>query len=179
MVPFENLAPSAFVDFAHLVGCAKPAVRLQFFDSFGVSRLASWCGDFSFTLVVDNEGFGVIARSAILAATVLEVDRSLDAHEVELGRLLGYPSCCCRAAAVRGESRLDDLADEASRWPYPGAYRRIDPSGYCEGTSLICHVPCRPTCIASLRLACRALSLVARYPQHPKLRRWSSWISAV
>ena len=49
-------------------------------------------------------------------------------HEASLGRLLGYPPCCCEFVAECGETRIDELAGEVARWAFRDIYQLIDPT---------------------------------------------------
>lgn len=103
----------------------------------------------------DAEGFIALSRQPGLGRRLLELDASPGDHVVALGRLLGYPDCCCRAARRIGESNLDEWATAPRR--YVGRYRLIDPSDYGRGESVISHIPCSARCDASLRLALQAI----------------------
>jgi hypothetical protein len=88
---------------------------------------------------------------------------------------LGYPPCCCTAIATAGESAIDDCAAIAADWNYSGCYRMINPAAYRAGGSLICHVPCSPTCDASLSLATRAWSVARQNLHRPRFSLWRLW----
>lgn len=155
-LPWDLLRPSALVDFVQLSACGKPAIRLLVKGEGErrlVESLSSWCGETGLDFASDGEGYACIAVRKGEAAAVIEIDRRAEAHELELGLALGYPPCCCERVARVGESAIDNYAGEVATWTFEGLYRRIDPSGYRRGLSLICHLPCSATCEASLVMA--------------------------
>ena len=158
-LPWELLRPSALVDFIQLSACRKPAVRLLVKgegEGRLVESLSRWCGETGLDFAYDGEGYACVAGRKGEAVDILAIDRRAEAHELELGLALGYPPCCCERVAQVGESAIDEYAREVATWTFAGTYRRIDPSGYRSGLSLICHVPCSATCEASLVIANKA-----------------------
>lgn len=174
-VPWDGLPSSALVDLLLFSIGEKPAVRLRPHNAEGIARLVSWCVSAGLFSATDSDGYACVARSQINADQVIDIDRRFEPHEYDLGLALGYPECCCRAIASLGEGRIDGQADQAARWQYQGRFRRINPKGYCEGLSLISHVPCCPQCRSSLAIANQARAFVLAHPQEPVLRRlWRS-----
>jgi hypothetical protein len=88
-----------------------------------------------------------------LGRRVMALDRSPGNHTYSFGRALGYPPCCCRAAAGVGDHAIDAWAEQFRAARFYGRFRQIDPSGYREGRALISHVPCSTSCGPSLRMA--------------------------
>jgi hypothetical protein len=176
-LPHELLPRSAKVDFLHLLGLEKPAMRTNVSEQ-AMQALRNWCLRYGYGWDADEEGYCCVASSVGLARKVLEVDRRVEPHETELGLLLGYPRCCCEAIARVGESGIDDRAAEVARWLFQGRFRLIDPSGYRQGASLICHLPCRTDCAASLEIAERAVRFLQPRLSEPAFvswrRRWAS-----
>ncbi|MDQ3802347.1 MAG: hypothetical protein M3416_00605 [Acidobacteriota bacterium] len=171
-LPWELLRPSALVDFIQLLACGKPAVRLLVRGSGEghlVESLSLWCRDRGLGLASDGEGFACVASDKERAARILDLDRRHEAHETELGLALGYPRCCCERVAAVGESGIDAYAAEVAGWPFAGPYRRINPGGYRRGLSLICHLPCSPTCGPSLEIADPAREFVLTCGTEPIL----------
>lgn len=173
-LPHEQLPPSAGVDFLHLVGLRKPAVRVKV-SGPGLEEVARWCATYGYAWVADEDGFCCVARKMDLAERVLEVDRRPEPHELELGLLLGYPRCCCDAVTAVGESEIDSRAVAVAAWSYEERFRLIDPSRYRQGGSLICHLPCTPACEPSLVIARRAARFVRQHQGHPAFEPWSAW----
>jgi hypothetical protein len=173
-LPREKLSASACVDFLHLVALDKPAVRIKVPES-EFHDLVHWCMQYGYGWSSDAEGFLCVARSKLIANRVLEVDQGTEPHELDLGLLLGYPSCCCEAVAEMGESRIDEYAVAAAKWDFHGRFRLIDPSGYTQGASLICHLPCSPHCEASLNIAIRAVGFLRGRLEHPAFASWMRW----
>lgn len=175
-LPHELLPMSAKVDFLHLLGLEKPAVRTNVPEQ-ATPALRRWCLRYGYGWDADEEGYCCVASSVELARKVLEVDRRIEPHETELGLLLGYPRCCCEAIARVGESGIDDRAAEVARWPFRDRFRLIDPSGYRQGASLICHLPCRADCAASLEIAQRAVRFLQPRLSEPAFVWWRRWAS--
>jgi len=143
----------------------------------GLTEVAAWCQQYGLVLQADSEGYICIASTAELADLVLLVDRSVEPHERQLGKLLGYPVCCCNFVAALGEANIDWLAPEIANWLFVGRFRRIDPTGYLKGKSLICHLPCSPQCRASLNLAEKALDFIKANSEDPIFEPWLAWIT--
>lgn len=168
-LPLRLLRPSALVDFVLFFACGKPAIRLIVDEADGLRALAAWSERWGFDFASDGEGFACVGRGAGSAALVLEIDRRAEAHETALGLALGYPLCCCERVASVGESDIDAYAAEVAGWPFEGDYRRINPSGYRAGRSLVSHLPCSPACEASLAIANRAHAFVLEHAREPML----------
>jgi hypothetical protein len=173
-LPRDKLLASAWVDFLHLVALDKPAVRIKV-PELGLHDLAHWCTQYGYEWSSDAEGFYCVARNRRIADRVLEVDQGTEPHELDLGMLLGYPSCCCEAVAEVGESRIDEYAMAAAKWEFQGRFQLIDPAGYAHGASLICHLPCSPSCEASLNIAIRAAEFLRGRLEHPAFASWMRW----
>jgi hypothetical protein len=173
-LPHDTLPRSAGVDFLHLLVSRKPAVRFKLTDH-GSTAISGWCHAHGYACRVDDEGYCCVARTASFAEHVLEVDRRSEPHELELGLLLGYPRCCADVVALIGESAIDEHALVVAAWTYEKGFRSIDPSGYRSGTSLICHLPCCPTCLPSLEIASSAARFLTTRSYCGPFERWSRW----
>ena len=174
--PREALPSSAAVDALQLSANLKSAFRCRLTALALFPFVRPWCELHGLAVRVDQDGFVCIARTIELASRVLEVDRSTEPHERMLGLLLGYPLCCAESVARAGESNIDILAEQIRQWRFDGEYRLIEPSGYLDGTSLICHLPCSPVCSASLVIARSALRFVNQHRFEPGFERWSNWL---
>ncbi|HWW75199.1 MAG TPA: hypothetical protein VNZ44_07385 [Pyrinomonadaceae bacterium] len=173
-LPWGLLRPSALVDFMQFLACGKPAVRLLTKgegERSLIGDLSLWCRERGLGLASDGDGFACVASEFAYAEHVIELDRSPKAHEVELGLALGYPRCCCERVAAVGESDIDLYAAEVAAWCFAGRYRRINPGGYRHGLSLICHLPCSPTCDESVAVAERARDFLLSHRTEPLLSR--------
>jgi len=62
---------------------------------------------------------------------------------------------------------------------FAGEYRLIDPSGYLEGNSFICHLLCSPNCSKYLSIARGALEFVKQHMYEDGFDRWKSWLVSV
>lgn len=173
-LPLKQLPASTWVDFLHLVALGKPAVRVRVSEP-GRQDLARWCTIYRYAWSSDTDGFFCVAHSQNLADHILEVDRRTEPHELNLGLLLGYPSCCCEAVAELGESKIDDYAMAVASWGFQRQFRLINPSGYTQGASLICHLPCSPCCEDSLKIAMRAARFLRERLEHPAFASWLRW----
>ena len=175
-IPREALPASAAVDVLHLSANLKSAFRSRLTTPSLFSVVQLWCEQHCLAFRVDQDGFVCVARTIGLATRILRVDRSLEPHERELGSLLGYPTCCSELVACVGESSIDMLAEQVRGWQFVGEYRLIDPSGYLDGNSLICHLPCSPRCSDSLAIARSALIFANQHRFEPGFERWSNWL---
>ena len=173
-LPHYLLPVSARVDFLHLLVAGKPAVRVKAGEA-ALGPIGRWSAANGYDHAIDDEGYCCVATGDALAQRVLEVDRRVEPHEVELGLLLGYPRCCCEMIARVGESRIDEQAVVVAGWEFEGQFRLIDPSGYRHGASLVCHLPCSPVCSASLRMARRAARFLRRRLGEADFATWSGW----
>jgi hypothetical protein len=141
------------VDLTHLVGSIRPAVRTQLSQSVDYSTVRRWARRRGWFVAIDDDGFLVFSPSPGLARHLLAIDRSPGRHTYKLGRSLGYPPCCCRAAARVGDEALDSWSTAMSARLFVGRFKAIDPRGYREGRAFISHIPCTPACVPSLRMA--------------------------
>lgn len=172
-----GLTPSSYVDFLLLLGGLKPTIRLHVTEPRAQHAIVSWGEVHGYSSTSNPSGYICIAKTQDAALRLQELDDSHEAHEYELGLLLGYPPCCCRKAAEVGESNLDEWEENMSQ---DAAFRRtpnclIDPRGYTKGSSLISHIPCSAQCEASLSIAKPALRIVLCQKDNYHFVRWSRW----
>lgn len=149
----EWLKPSACVDLAQVLAGARKTLRTELQGAVTTETVRRWARGLGLFVSVDVDGFIALSRQPGAARRLLALDRSLGDHTRELGRLLGYPPCCCRAAALVGEASIDEWEQRATQRQYFGRFKAIDPKGYREGRSRISHIPCSACCGASLVLA--------------------------
>jgi hypothetical protein len=147
---------SAQVDLSQLERSIRPVIRSQLSGSARRGDLRRWARRAGLFAVVDSEGFFSLSPDPAKARRALRIDARPGRHTIALGRALGYPICCCRAAARHKEAELDDWAEAMSSRRFIGMFRLIEPGGYVAGKAAISHVPCSPRCSASLQMA-RAL----------------------
>jgi hypothetical protein len=147
------LVPSAITDITQLLFGMKPAARLNVGDN--ASDLRRWARRRGLFTSSDTDGYVALSRNPLTARRVIDLDRRPGRHTQALGILLGYPRCCSRAAARGGDERIDDQHAALAARRFYGRFHVIDPSGYADGTSLVSHVPCSTSCVASLSLAVR------------------------
>lgn len=147
------LPPSAVTDIDLLILGLKPAARFHVGGRRHETR--RWARARGLFCSMDRDGYAVLSRSGSTARRVLEVDRRPGRHAIALGRMLGYPECCCRAAARVGDEGIDALCDAVAARRFRGRFEGIDPGAYRTGQALLSHVPCSPICEASAVLAMR------------------------
>lgn len=174
--PKGVLPPSACVDFLHFIGCGKPVVRTQVLKWEGIEQVSAWCHANGLGVEADRNGFICVAWSQCLAEQALMLDRCELPHEKEFGALLGYPPCCCDFIAQVGEEAIERAEAEAAKWKFTGEFAKIDPVGYLQGCSLICHLPCCVHCDLSLKIAARALDFICDHWNSGLFAQWSRWI---
>lgn len=176
-LPFDNLPLSGYVDFLHFIGCNKPAIRLYLPSILNRQKLQLWCELHNYNFVCDEDHYICISRESFIAETVLLVDQMPDAHEYLLGILLGYPKCCCEHIANLGEENIDNFEAVTTKWLFSNKYQFINPIDYVSGTSLVCHLPCSPTCDKSLELALKALNFVQCNSSLSCFEPWLPWLN--
>lgn len=177
-LPWAQLPPSVRVDVLQLSANAKPAIRVLSATTAVDLRedLRGWAIANDLGAASDDE-YTCIARDYLSAADSLRVDSMGRAHELEFGLALGYPTCCCEAIRRIGESAIDERAQEIKTWTFHGQYTIINPERYSLGGALISHLPCTPTCEASLRLASSAVDWIQRQTRLVcvELEPWTTW----
>lgn len=147
------MRPSARVDLAQLSRGIRPVMRSEFAGRPDLVRVRQWARRRGLYLVADKGGFFALGADSSAVRRTFRTDSRPGRHMVALGRLLGYPSCCCLAAARHLEEGLDSWAGSLSRRPFVGLFKLIRPGGYGSGEALISHVPCSARCRPSLMMA--------------------------
>ena len=147
------LPPSAATDLDLLLMGLKPAARLHVRERR--SKIRRWARSQGLFCSTDTDGYAVLSRDGAIARRLLDLDRRPGRHAIALGRMLGYPECCSRAAARVGEARIDDWGDAIAARRFRGRFRKIDPGAYRAGGALLSHVPCSHVCEASAKLVKR------------------------
>ncbi len=176
-LPFDLLPNSSYIDFLQFIACDKPAIRIHLQNQHSIKKLVQWCFSHKYAIKVDIDRYACIARNISLVETILEVDQNPKPHEHILGLLLGYPECCSKFVARIGENNIDQLDKQVAYWTFSRKFRYIDPTHYLDGTSLICHVPCSNTCLASLDIALNALRFIQAHLAIPALTPWHYWLN--
>ena len=156
------LKPSARTDILHLDAKIRPAIRTELAIPVSQDVVRVWMRRLGWYTAIDRDDFLVVSRSYTLARMILSIDRDDSLHTFRLGRALGYPTCCCRAAASVGEQNLDSWALALSQRGFIGRFRLIDPTHYRDGNALISHIPCSTFCQASLQMAEATLAALRR-----------------
>lgn len=132
----------------------KPCVRtrIQYLDQ---DKIANWCSKFNIHFLIDEELFIYLSLCPNRMHRAYDLDHSLDPHALSLGKILGYPPCCCACAQDYGEDQLDLLENRYREVHFQGEYALINPCFYTEGCALISHLPCRWNCERSLAIGKR------------------------
>ena len=144
---------SASVDLAQLAAGVRPAIRTEMSFSESYETVARWARRHGWNIDIDIDNFIAISPSFNLCRRIIRIDRYQHDHTYQLGRELGYPKCCCRAAERVGESNLDTWEFALAERPFLAPFDAIDPSLYRYGRSLISHIPCSTNCVPSLNMA--------------------------
>lgn len=174
-LPWDLLSLSARVDLLGLLSGVRPAIRLTHGSSDAVPvMIAAWAVETGLGSAGDDE-YTVISSDGPHASLVLDWDRATVPHERELGRLLGYPSCCTQAIADIGEQHIDAAAGRAAAGKFEGEFQLIDVAQYGQGLALLSHVPCSPRCSASLEQALAVRSFLATAPVGLPGEPWGTW----
>ena len=151
-------------DLAQLRCGARRVVRSEVRSGERRQEVRRWARRNGLFAAMDVDGFFALSRSPFAAARALRIDRRPGCHVTALGRVLGYPSCCCAAAAKRGEEKLDEWADVVSKRRFVGLFSLIRPDRYLAGEALISHVPCSQRCFGSLGMAMILQTALGRGP---------------
>lgn len=149
------MRPSAWVDLAQLGKGVRSVIRSEFAGRPDLVRVRQWARRQGLYLAADQDGYFALSANSSAVRRTFRIDSRPGRHMVALGQLLGYPLCCCLAAARRLEEGLDSWAGSLSQRPFVGFFKLIRPEGYGAGESLISHVPCSARCNASLAMALR------------------------
>lgn len=175
------LKPSAAVDLALVLSGARTTLRTELAEPITAEAVRRWARGLGLYVSWDNDGFLALSRKPGLSRKLLYIDAAPGDHLAVLGRLLGYPACCVLSARRVGEGGLDHRADALGARRHIGRFRSIDATDYCSGEGLVSHVPCGPSCGASVRIARvaalylggRATANPARLRTHPSPLRGS------
>jgi hypothetical protein len=149
------MRPSAQVDLAQLGSGLRPVIRSEFAGRPDLVRVRQWARRRGLYCVADENGFFALGADSSAVRRAFQTDSRPGRHVIALGRQLGYPRCCCLAAARRLEEGIDSWAASLSQRPFVGLFKLIRPEEYGSGESLISHVPCSARCSASLAMALR------------------------
>lgn len=163
------LKPSAEVDILQVLAGLRPALRTELESPIAEEEFGRWRRRLGLFGIIDKDSFVVLAPRSELCRKIMSIDQASGNHTAHLGRLLGYPFCCVRAAARIGEPYLDAWAASLTKRGFLGEFVAIDISGYRQGQALISHIPCSPHCLASLMMA-KSLQKVA-YSEPPWVSR--------
>lgn len=177
-LPSNELAPSILVDLLHFIACDKLAVRFHLDDSDTQTQIINWCHIHEYSVSSDTERYICITHNLELAENILHIDADPMPHAQKLGLLLGYPECCSQFIHKLGECNIDWVAELIGGWKFDRRFNLINPSGYLEGKSLICHLPCSPVCESSLEIAEKALHFIkSHYNEIYWLNQWEDWVN--
>ncbi len=128
-------------------------MRTEIIGDVSVAEIDRWRRRLGLFGVIDADGFIVLSRRSGYVRRLLDLDRSPGDHTMALGRRLGYPACCARAASRVGEAGLDGWADGLRNRRFMGRFTVIQVDRYAMGSAAISHIPCSPSCLPSLSMA--------------------------
>jgi len=173
----EKLPRSSYVDFLLLLGNLKPALRIKISQNENIVDLSHWCETNDFYFLLGKDDYAFIAKNKTIANNIEIIDISTSPHEYELGKMLGYPDCCCKKIAKICEENIDKYEDVfINEFNVKNSYVLINPKGYKEGYALISHIPCSPTCEYSLRIAQKSFYIISRYNDRESFKIWvNAW----
>lgn len=169
-VPWDIVPQSAKVDMFMLFVGIKPAVRLyleanlkQVFDALRKNLV--------FNVQKFNSAI-YISRSKKCSNQLISTDNAFISHEKKLGKLLGYPICCCTNIKSISEDHIDAYENiflkscPESSW--------LDTRSYRKGIALISHIPCNALCPYSLNMAKKSLLLLSNSTGSQSFSSWKS-----
>jgi hypothetical protein len=107
-----------------------------------------------------------------LIQQTVQADHSSEKHEESLGKLLGYPECCCKKVAEIGEEKIDLFEANLCKEKFSPSYKITNPKNYKYGKAFISHVPCSNSCFNSLLLALKLSALLSHYSYYQPFRVW-------
>jgi len=173
-----ELYKSNYIDFLLFLTRLKPAIRIKIVDESTKQKLKIWCLTNQFSFLSNENNYIYVAPDKDTANWLQKTDDAYEPHEYELGRLLGYPKCCCNNISSVGEKNIDEWEDNfIKNSNFANGFEVINPDGYKEGYALISHIPCSSTCKQSLYIAKEALNIVIHYKDNKHFDRWMRWIT--
>lgn len=170
--PWDFFVPSLKVDFISFLSGTKDVMRSKL-NSEHVPFLG-FLHDFDIKFFIDKEGYIFIATSQEHLKQALFLDISLNSHEVELGKLLGYPSCCVNKIKLISENNIDEYSKSFSK-DLEDKFGDIalNIEYYEKGFALISHIPCSIDCSESLNIAYVNIHLIKEIYN---LNKHDSWL---
>lgn len=172
-----NLPKSAYVDILLFMAELKPSLRIGPLDTQEASQIINWAMAFKYFAKSDEDRFIFISKTNNVDY-LIEVDRSCLEHTQELGQLLGYPDCCAKKIAEVGEENIDSYEQNVVyKWKFENEFKRINPMFYYQGCSLISHIPCSPTCVYSLSIAKKILTIIEENKSRHSFSKFKFWLN--
>jgi len=171
---FKGVLPlSTNVDVILLLLGLKESLRVIVPNGRAYTELLDlWTSEFKLCYQIVSGDFVYIATSDRKLVEVANFDQSLLPHEMELGRLLGYPDCCSSKVAQVGEDGIDSFETWLVAQPFLGEFKLINPLGYTKGRAFISHVPCSTTCEASLIIAKKLFNFLVHHKDKDFIQPW-------
>lgn len=158
-------------DLRLILAGARQTLRTELARPVSGADLRRWARSLGLFASLDAHGFLALSRRPGVTRQLLALDAAPGDHADRLGGLLGYPLCCRRAARRAGEAEIDALAAAAAGRRHLGRFRAINPAGYADGRAVVSHVPCVPSCRASLAMADSVARWARRGPRgHSRTR---------
>lgn len=112
------------------------------------SYFIEWCESLKYTFTLSDTYMYISKNKS--SDEVKSIDDSFNDHLIELGEILGYPSCCIKYMNEYSEQLIDKIEDSINKSrSYKGNEILLNIEGYREGHSLISHIPCSSRCVES------------------------------
>lgn len=168
-----SLKPSDYIDMLLFLLGYKRCVRLGYNSQKTYNEMVKWCNKSGYAYVISSEGFMYISKNKILSVIAQNVDDSKYKHSYFLGRLFGYPKCCCKQISLISENEIDDYEYHFCKThSFEKPYDIINPDGYIYGNAYISHIPCCSKCKKSLKIASEAKATIEKYQTHSNMKTW-------
>lgn len=175
----ETFFPSSKVDILLFLLNLKPAFRTCIKTDKAYDLFLGWCDSNQFFFRIDHENFCYAAKEKSIVDDLYKIDHSIYAHEIEMGRQLGYPECCCLKIAKMGEIAIDHYESWLSNQDFKGEFRLINPYKYRQGIAFISHVPCSTDCLPSLKIAKSMAQFIDKHASKPFFKSWINEIQRI
>lgn len=154
---WTKIKKSIIVDLISFSTTNRDAIRIPKLEDNVMLLLNNWAIECGSTIAEDSF-FCIISKSKA-ASFILSIDSSATPHTFELGKLLGYPTCCSKWMGDIGEETIDEIDHSViSSRNYINKWKVINHAGYLSGLAWISHVPCSDRCINSYNIAMKSIT---------------------
>jgi hypothetical protein len=176
-LPWSCFVPSLRVDMISFLNGKKAVIRSRSYNRF--EKIDIVLKKFNINFLFDDKGYVFFAKDQNLLQKAFELDISPYSHEVEFGKLLGYPLCCIRKIKSLGEINIDKYSEKFSQELLRNdADDHLNIKFYEQGIALISHIPCSTNCSESLSLAYSNKKIIDTMLYIKKGDKWLKKVSA-